>query len=129
MGYDFTKGASKKDIVAYLIGSWTGEESSTVTLKSKVIGNVLWTVRKTVRSNEETLWIGCDLLENQRGYGWGYKAMDESVGPCYYTCPLEYLDIVPPSTSPYSAGWRDDVRSYHAGVNVPRGTIRTKRGG
>jgi hypothetical protein len=47
-------------------------------------------------------------------YGWGYKSMDESMGPAYYTCPLSYLDMVPMPDSPYAREWREKVREYHA---------------
>jgi len=41
---------------------------------------------------------------------WGYKGMDESVHPLYYSCPLKYLDMAPEVTN---QEWRDKVRAYH----------------
>ena len=41
--------------------------------------------RATVQPTER--WIGCDLLRYQRDYGWGYKDMEESMHPYYYSCP------------------------------------------
>lgn len=56
-------------------------------------------------------WIGCDLLEySKRDEGWGYKDMDESMHPYYYSCPLSYLDMVPVVGS---EEWRQGVREYH----------------
>ena len=46
---------------------------------------------------------------SKRDYGWGYKDMEERVGPCYYSCPLAYLDMVPTANE----GWRNRVREYH----------------
>jgi hypothetical protein len=71
---------------------------------------VLWTVwEHRRREGAVDRYIGCDLLAGQRGYCWGYKDMEESMGPCYYTCPLKYLDLVPEPDSR-----RAKVRAYHA---------------
>jgi hypothetical protein len=86
------------------------------------------------------LYIGCDLLAPARkGEGWGYKDLCESMGPCYYTCPLSYLDMVPVA----NAAWRDQVRAWHAarkrkvdigdvlifeGLAIPEVKIVEKRG-
>jgi hypothetical protein len=55
-------------------------------------------------------YIGCHLLESSGGE-WGYKSLDESVHPYYYSCPLRYLDMAPVRSSE----WREGVRAYHAG--------------
>ncbi len=56
-------------------------------------------------------YIGCDLLlPGRKGEGWGYKDLCESMGPCYYTCPLSHLDMVPVA----NAEWRTQVHAWHA---------------
>ena len=56
------------------------------------------------------LWIGCDLCEYSKSdNGWGFKDMDESMGPSYYNCPLSYLDLTPA----INHEWRESVRLYH----------------
>jgi hypothetical protein len=40
--------------------------------------------------------------------------MEESMGPCYYSCPLKYLDLVPEPDNRYAKEWRIKVRAYHA---------------
>ena len=79
-------------------------------------GGVLWSV--WVITNTETgsvldSYIGCDLIR-RNGHEWGYKDMEESSGPCYYSCPLKYLDMVPVPKSTYAPKWREKVRAYHA---------------
>ena len=59
-------------------------------------------------------YIRCDLLEGS-GRQWGYKPMDESMHPFYYSCPLSYLDLAPEQ----SAQWRAGVRAYHAQSSSP----------
>ncbi|HCD9750883.1 hypothetical protein ABL975_25980 [Pseudomonas aeruginosa] len=82
-------------------------------------GNVLWSVSEVTAKTEgvhpglapgESMrYIRCDLLQ-RRGGEWGYKAMDESMAPYYYSCPLRYLDLA----KELSPAWRDKVRAHHA---------------
>ncbi len=85
-------------------------------------GDVLWTVvRVTARqagvmglaAGESVCYIGCHLLESSGG-DWGYKSLDESVHPYYYSCPLRYLDMAPVQSSE----WRERVHRFHAGRTV-----------
>ena len=85
-------------------------------------GDVLWTVvRVTARqagvmglaAGESVCYIGCHLLESSGG-DWGYKSLDESVHPYYYSCPLRYLDMAPVQSSE----WRERVHRFHAGRAV-----------
>lgn len=82
-------------------------------------GNVLWSVTEVTAKTEgvhsdlapgESIrYIRCDLLQRRDGE-WGYKAMDESMAPCYYSCPLRYLDMA----KELSPAWREKVRAHHA---------------
>jgi hypothetical protein len=56
--------------------------------------------------------IVCHLLEPSPN-GWGYKGMDESMGPYYYSCPLEFLERT--DDSPWkNARWRLEVLQRRA---------------
>ena len=82
-------------------------------------GNVLWSVTEVTAKTEgvhpdlapgESMrYIRCDLLQRS-GDEWGYKAMDESMAPYYYSCPLRYLDMA----KELSPNWREKVRAHHA---------------
>lgn len=81
-------------------------------------GNNLWTL---VRPSAEESGPFIVLFRLQRQDGcWGYKDMDESMGPYYYDCPLGFLDRAPePEGHNRNHGgtgrtWRDHVRDYHA---------------
>jgi hypothetical protein len=111
MGWLFTYDASKADIIHDLT---TPEENASrrwETIAHCVRGNVLWAVIEITRKqeNRRKRFIACYLLARQTGYGWGYKDMEESMHPCYYSCPLKYLDMVPVA----NADWRTAVRTYH----------------
>ena len=73
-------------------------------------------VRPSLRLNpgQKFRFIRCDLIEHRNG-GWMYKPMDESMGPCYYSCPLSLLEQAPME---HNAGWRDKVRAYHRAHEV-----------
>lgn len=114
MGWDYTKNATKNDIVNRRkeTGEWErdGKKYRSETLKSRVVGKVLWTIRRFTVDGVAELYIGCDLLENHKGYGWGYKGLSEEEHPYYYSCPLSFLEAVPVKCEE----WRAGVREYHA---------------
>ena len=111
MGWTFTSGAERADIIADHIESWSDDTHAGQIIRHCLKGNVLWTVRSIIDKSTRRIerYIGCDLLQRQRGFGWGYKDLCESMHPYYYTCPLAYLDMVPVACEK----WRDGVREYH----------------
>ena len=111
MGWLFTQGQTRSELIEKLVRLEENESGRWQTHRHCTRGNVLWTVAevtsKATRKTER--YIGCILLRSDKGYGWGYKDMTESVGPCYYTCPLSYLEDVPVANQ----AWRDAVKHYH----------------
>lgn len=114
MGWSYTRDASKQDIIDEITRTQLSASGCKEfkTLKKSVRGNVLWTVTEVTDSDTGAAerFIGCFLLASDPGYGWGYKAMEESMHPYYYTCPLGYLDMAPAACEE----WRLKVRQYHA---------------
>ena len=51
---------------------------------------------------------------NRKWNRWGYKDMEESMHPYYYSCPLSYLELVPIDQYGGNAAWRAGVQQYHA---------------
>lgn len=123
MGWSFSINSSRADLIEERTRSTTQADGTRwECLKRATAGNVLWTVwevtpgvPKPPRAYRPPYrHIGCDLLApGGKGSGWGYKDLCESMGPCYYTCPLSYLDLVPVA----NAGWRVQVRAWHAARN------------
>lgn len=114
MGWYYTAGATKQDIINECTGSWENDKGKCQTIASKVSGRVLWAVKEYTDKVQggSTRYICCELLDNG-GDGWGYKPMDESMGPHYYDCPLAFLDMVPCPGIGFAASWREKVRAYH----------------
>jgi hypothetical protein len=110
MGFDFTQGASKAEIVKMILTT-TGEYTPVV---SKVVAGGFWVVWDHVTGDRNARFIGLYLLEKQKGFGWGYNSMTEAMGPSDVSCPLPFLEITPLPASPYAANWREKVKAHWA---------------
>lgn len=112
MGWLFTHGATRADIISRCTGLEDNEHGRWTTLSYCTKGNVLWSVVEWLRKDtgETKCFIACHLLAPHKAFGWGYKNMDESMGPYYYSCPLAYLDMAPEACPE----WRQGVRDWHA---------------
>lgn len=113
MGWYYTRGASKADVVAELLEGFdrTGKDGKPDVYRTTahaVVSNVLWTIHEHEHEGRTDKWIGCYLLSggDAGAGGWGYKPMEESAGPFYYSVPLWFLDEVPE----VNAAWRLKVR-------------------
>ncbi len=125
MGWLFSNW-TRTELIRRLTQSEETENARYDTLTYTLRGNVLWSLVKItakqpdvvkLAAGESMIYIGCTLLECHHGE-WGYKSMDESVHPYYYSCPLSYLERAPEQ----SPEWRERVRAHHA----KRRAIRAK---
>ncbi len=64
-------------------------------------GNTLWVWHSGKGGTDD--WIGCYLLTCYQGE-WGYKPMDESMHPFYYSCPKSWFTDVPAVCEEWRAG-------------------------
>lgn len=122
--YD-TLPTSKTDYVKRLLArnfAPTSPDAPCTLLDYSLRGNCLWVLAKP-QSLEP--FIALFLLQCDRGC-WGYKDMDESCGPCYYDCPLKFLEQAPEpqgfNRDHVGSGrsWRDHVRDHHAALKQQR---------
>jgi hypothetical protein len=111
MGWDFTRNATRADIIAERTKGWENGGTKAVCLAHHLsleeAESVLWTVWEHTKDGWR--FIGCDLLRPKPNFGWGYKDMCESSGPYYWSCPIEYLEMAPEA----NPGWRKIVREKH----------------
>lgn len=129
MGWLFRSGLSRKDLIAERTESWERTTAEGVLVASSclascfrggVFAGVLWAVwERTFTKDGQQFqatqrWIACDMVRRQGDYGWGYKDMEESMFPYFFSCPLRYLGMVPLEQYGGHAEWRKAVRSYHA---------------
>jgi hypothetical protein len=67
---------------------------------------------------KEVIAIVCLLKYVKDEYNFGYKDMDESMGPCATDCPKRILDQLTPPLNEYAAKWREECRKNN---NVKKG--------
>ena len=126
MGWLFTQGQTRKELIQHLTKDWTTLHVSHQCLVHCTRGNVLWSVWEVylqVTGHFER-YIRCDLMQCDHSIGWGYKDMDESMHPYYYSCPLKYLKMVPKVGN---QEWRDNVIQYHKRKQEKRKRLLDKR--
>ena len=111
MGWLTSRKWTKQTLVERLTASEEKNGIVRTCLKHSLKGNVLWTVWEiSFPYKPTTRFIGCDLLSNSSRGEWGYKDMDESCGPYYYTCPISFFKLVPVANQQ----WRDEVLKLDA---------------
>lgn len=104
---------SKKALIADRVKTYEDDNMKLVTLAHAIRGNCLWMVKEVTakKANTTERFIELDLMQKNGsipGCAWGYKDMEEAMGPYYYSCPLSYLDMAP-ETCPR---WREGVREH-----------------
>lgn len=101
--------------------TWTRERGALMesrTLKKCYRGapwaGTLWAVHEFInwKTGETERWIGCYMMHYSGGM-WGYKPMEELMGPHIYNCPLSYLRMVPMPDHQFARDWRRGVAEYH----------------
>lgn len=99
-------------------------EVSARILAHRVIGRRLWFLAEQRAGDRAgTKWIGLTLIDCRSNEA-AVKAMDESCGPCYYDCPLSFLDRADPPVGTYAPAWRAQVRSFHESRRLKRRSIQ-----
>lgn len=126
MGWLFPYGASRRSLIVERTQGWERTSESMVTksvclahcYRGGVFSGVLWSVweRTFTKEGEQVAptqrWIQCALLRSSPD-GWGFKDMEESMHPYFYSCPLGYLKLVPMDQFGGHKQWREGVRAYH----------------
>jgi len=143
MGWLFKAGSSRRDLIAENTKGWERTKEDGTIIKSTclahcyrggIFSGVLWSVweRTFVKDGQQVeptqRWIVCDLLRCVQGE-WGYKDMEESMHPYFYSCPLKYLTLVPIEEFGGHAEWRELVRSYHSRITEKRRGRKAARHG
>ena len=96
MGWLFTQGQTLKELIQRQTKGWENTQPDGTVIKNICLrhcyrggafSGVFWTVWERTFTKEgqpvkpADRSIGCDLLRFQKGYGWGYKDMAESMHP------------------------------------------------
>lgn len=98
---------TRKDLIDHLV-----DGNGVKTLKHCCVGNNLWCVHEFDRDGETHRWA-C-LYKMQNGFsdhGWGYKDVDETMGPNETSFPASWLKLLTPVDSQYANDWRNEVQA------------------
>lgn len=133
MGWLFSeRWLQRKDLIEHLVNG-----NGIKTLKHCTVGNNLWCVHEGVNRNGTRVVFICLYMMKgpqncSKGYTgcdkdwWGYKDVDESAGPCHYSCPRAYLDMCTYPVNQYAYDWRQKVyRRYEHMAKMKTG-VRIK---
>jgi hypothetical protein len=115
MGWMYrTTPCSKRDYLKDLVRDFTNDnEKCKIDVLAKTVrGNCFWMVCEVTRKDTGIVsrFIVLALLGCDKGC-WGYKDIEESMHPYFYSCPVKYLDMVPEVGCQV---WRDKVREIAA---------------
>ena len=114
MGWYGTPGATKQDIIDEILEGWRTEkilrEHSIASEKGET---VLWAVLKGKTTDGKSFQIiACHIISCAQGT-WGYKPLDETMGPYYYSVPKAWLKlypcVLPEGKIGFSDSWRQNV--------------------
>lgn len=98
--------------------TWTSESGATSRpLATAIVArSEAYAAVETVRPDgTREVWAAAFMLKfvpkDRDGYTFGYKDMDETVGPNIDRCPAKILDLLTPTDSDYANGWRERCRA------------------
>jgi hypothetical protein len=100
---------SRKELVKELLAD--NEMVHVIKHASTNYGRNLWAVMEQNATGKRFIMLF--LLQSYKG-DWGYKPVDESMGPVEVDCPLSLLDLAGDPEGQYAIEWRAKVRRYHA---------------
>lgn len=132
MGWTFIQRSTRASVIAEVLSSAFHE-----TVDHVIHGNVVYAIKRVpdradvVPEKRGREYIAVFLISGrgEPGYRYGYKSLDETMGPCYYDCPLRFLERVPCPDSQHAVEWRAAVRRHHAETASRRRFLRQLRVG
>jgi len=114
MGWMFSNHWSKKeDIISHCIGSWNDNAK---VVNYSVRGNRLWVLVEHVKGDRSGWRFVCLFMLSKSSDGWGYKDISDSCAPCYYDCPISFIEQSINSGRELNSrlcDWHDKVYGFH----------------
>lgn len=102
MGWDSSPSwRSKQDVIQSIVRDYGSR-----VVKYAPTASGAWAIMRH-HSESAPAFVILFLIENEGG--WAYKAISESEGPCYYDCPVSFLEETFPPPGTYAEKWRKEV--------------------
>jgi hypothetical protein len=96
---------SRQDVVDDLVKQYSSDRFSIIDRKSTNFGRHLWML---IQPKQGPSFV-CLFKLSSYGGDWGYKAIDESMGPVYWDCPVSLIQQADPPTTATATQWRKAV--------------------
>lgn len=91
--------------------NWESDLKKVSVVKSTMVGSVYYAAIKVTTQEEEKVTAAVCLTRVTEGE-FGYKGMDESMGPYYYECPGTILKELKPTDNENAINWRKKCVEY-----------------
>jgi hypothetical protein len=103
-----------------------GRRHSTKVLDAAAVRGVIYAaIRNTdTESSRSHVFCGVFLFRNNAREGFGYKAMDEAMGPCEVDCPDRIMRLLSPVEDIPSPGYTADWRARVAAAKASRASAK-----
>lgn len=113
--YTLDPGVTPKQELTRML-TWEGETSTNRPLDMHMERTVCYAAVETIikATGERRVWAAVFLISYSSRGEFGYKDMDEGMGPCESKCPARILDLLTPTDSEWANAWRQRCREYNA---------------
>ena len=96
---------SRQDVVDTLEHYYSKGDWQIIDRKATNFGKHVWMLLK----HKEQPSFVCLFKLSSYGGDWGYKDVDESMGPAQWDCPVSLIQQADPPTTQYATDWRNEV--------------------
>ena len=113
--------------------NYDNERRTLQALAAARVGNTVYMAIKSTdkATGESYVFAAVILISNTKKHGFGYKDMDESMGPCQCDCPARIMRLLTPIAdlpSPgYAADWRARVEARNNAKRLQRARRQSLR--
>jgi hypothetical protein len=116
MGWTTTHKQKGQSIENFFKDQWDGEFFTVLKCKTYNLREVYMACEARPKDKAPYVFGMVVLISfmPKSSYNFGYKDMDESMGPNYYNCPTEILDMLSVTDSEYANAWRARCRDIIA---------------
>lgn len=116
---------SRRDLIRHLVRAWNNGDTEVSPLRHCTRGNNLWILfEQRAPGIEPERWVELCMMQRFAGDEWGYKPVEDSMGPYQVNCPLSYVEACTATESKLATEWRERVREYWKEKNDRRATDR-----
>jgi len=104
MGWSYYRPQGRIDRLTECRNVFGREPSWATIVKDALVDDVYYAAMRSTKTNKVwALIVMTDVADGE----FGYKDMDETMGPFYYDCPNTILKLLSPTDNEYAKTWRE----------------------